>query len=240
MGAAPGDLCGESSTHYTKLPTHPRTVERLAAAVPGARLVYVMRHPVDRLVSHYVHAWTTRDVSCPIDEAVERHRELVDYGRYAMQLRPYVEAFGRDAILPVFHGRLRAHPCEELGRVGGFIGLGEKAGWDDSLGEQNVSRRRLRRSPARDAILGLPGMAALRRTLVPERVRERIKRRWMLTERPALSAASRERVEAIFDEDLAELGGLLGVELRCDNFDDVTRDVALGWTRKETPATSAA
>ena len=32
--AAPGDLCGESSTHYTKLPTYPHTVARMRAALP--------------------------------------------------------------------------------------------------------------------------------------------------------------------------------------------------------------
>ena len=47
--APPGALRGESSTHYTKLPTHPHTLERLAASVRTRRFVYVMRHPVDRL-----------------------------------------------------------------------------------------------------------------------------------------------------------------------------------------------
>src|SRR6185295_6140807 len=62
-GAGEGDLRGESSTHYTKLPTHPRTVERLASELGrDLRFVYVVRHPVDRLVSHYVHAWTENEV----------------------------------------------------------------------------------------------------------------------------------------------------------------------------------
>src|SRR3954469_22213852 len=44
--AAPGDLCGESSTHYTKLPVYPRAVERMSRALPGVKLIYVMRDPV--------------------------------------------------------------------------------------------------------------------------------------------------------------------------------------------------
>ena len=47
-GASPGQRCGESSTHYTKLPDHPHTVDRMHALIPGARLVYVMRHPIER------------------------------------------------------------------------------------------------------------------------------------------------------------------------------------------------
>ena len=34
-------------------------------------MVYVMRHPVDRLVSHYIHEWSMGNLSCGIDEAVE-------------------------------------------------------------------------------------------------------------------------------------------------------------------------
>src|SRR5580704_13557650 len=49
QGAGESALCGESSTHYTKLPAHPRTVERMARALPRVRVVYVMRHPIDRL-----------------------------------------------------------------------------------------------------------------------------------------------------------------------------------------------
>src|SRR4051812_12488351 len=107
--AAPGDLRGESSTHYTKLPTHPRTIERMQAGLGGdIRFVYVMRHPIDRLVSQYVHEWSHGIVECPIGEALDRHPELIAYSRYAMQLEPYFEAFGRDRVLPVFFDRVRS------------------------------------------------------------------------------------------------------------------------------------
>ena len=44
--APEGARCGESSTHYTKLPTYPKTVDRMRRHVPDARLVYVMRSTV--------------------------------------------------------------------------------------------------------------------------------------------------------------------------------------------------
>ena len=37
--ATPRDLCGESSTHYTKLPTYPRTVERMRRHLSNVRLI---------------------------------------------------------------------------------------------------------------------------------------------------------------------------------------------------------
>src|SRR5690349_17383952 len=57
-GAGDSALCGESSTHYTKLPSYPETVGRMARALPRPRLIYVMGHPVDRLISHFVHEVT--------------------------------------------------------------------------------------------------------------------------------------------------------------------------------------
>lgn len=82
--ARPGDLRGESSTHYTKLPTHPRTVERMARALPWLKLVYLMRHPIDRLISQYVHEVTGGRIGTGLAEAVVEHPELIDYSRYSM------------------------------------------------------------------------------------------------------------------------------------------------------------
>ena len=48
--AESGAMLGEASTHYTKLPTHPKACERMLAALPDAKLIYVMRHPVDRIL----------------------------------------------------------------------------------------------------------------------------------------------------------------------------------------------
>jgi hypothetical protein len=221
--AKPGDLCGESSTHYTKLPTHARVVDRLAEHVPQAKFIYVMRHPIDRLVSHYVHEWTQRVIDVPLAAAIDLHPELVQYGQYAMQLRPYVERFGRERILPVFFDRLRAHPQAELERVCRFIGYAGTPTWGE-LPPSNVSEDRMRKSKLRDLLVDAPVLSVIRRRLVPKWVRERVKQLWMMTDRPELGDAERRRLVALFDPDLAELGRALGIDLRCDNFVEQTRD----------------
>jgi hypothetical protein len=238
FAGAPADaICGESSTHYTKLPTHPSTVERLAKAAPGVKLIYVMRHPIDRLVSHYVHAWSKGEVSCSIDEAVERMPALVDYGRYAMQIAAYVERFGWANVMPVFFGRLHGSPQEELERIAAFIGLRGAVHWDEAIEGQNRSSERMRESRVRDFVLGLPGSRAIRRAVMPQGVRDRIKGAWRMKSRPELSVDVRRRLEATFDEDLGRLGAWLGVDLRCETFDEVTGCGALEW--KEAAATAA-
>jgi hypothetical protein len=229
-GAAAGDLCGESSTHYSKLPRHPKVVERLAEHVPDAKFVYVMRHPVDRLVSHYVHEWTQRVLDMPIGEALDRHPALVQFSQYAMQLTPYFERFGKERVLPVFFDRLRAHPQQELERVCRFIGYEGKPKWTQ-MEAQNVSSERMRTSPLRDKVVNAPIVSFVRRRFVPQSVRDRIKSLWTMRERPELSDHDRQWLEQLFDEDLAQLGEWLGIELSCANFVEQTRDEARDWVQ---------
>ena len=96
------DICGESSTHYTKLPDYPQTIQRLKAAIPQPKLIYVMRHPVDRLISHYMHQWSQGVISCDINQAIDRYPELINYSCYGMQVTPYLKEFGSEAVLPLF------------------------------------------------------------------------------------------------------------------------------------------
>jgi hypothetical protein len=219
--AAETDLRGESSTHYTKLPTYPHTIERMTKVLPWIKLVYLMRHPIDRLISHYIHDRSMGKISVGIEEAIDGHPELVDYGLYAMQLRPYIDAYGIDSILPVFFGRLVLQPQEELERICRFIGYPGTARWDTSLGPQNVGAERLLKSEFRDAFVQFPVLSTIRRRLVPKPLSKPIKAIWRI-ERPGLSAALKERLADRFDPDLDELGSWFGLDLSCANFSELT------------------
>lgn len=209
-GAPAGAIKGESSTHYTKLPTYPRTIDRLAGLIPQAKFVYVMRDPVDRLVSHYIHEWTQGVIACPIDEAIDRHPELVAYSRYADQLAPWIARFGPARILPVFLERMTAEPDAELKRVAAFLGASGDIFWRDDLEAQNVSAERIRRFPGYELIVESKIATALRRTLIPRSFRDRVKSNFQMRERPELSPARRADLVRVFDADLARLGALLG------------------------------
>lgn len=226
--APEGAMCGESSTHYTKLPTHPKTIDRLVGLIPDARFVYMMRHPIDRLVSHYIHDWSERKIACSIDEAVEKHADLIDYGRYAMQLRPWVERFGCERILPVFLERLKADPQGALNRVCRFLGYEGNPVWHDDQ-RANVSSARLRKSKIRDFVVNAPVLRTIRRTCVPQALRDKVKSLWQMKKRPELSGGVRERLAIRFDEDLNELGRWFGVDLSCKNYAATVTSKDLEW-----------
>ncbi|WP_165223829.1 sulfotransferase family protein [Aquisphaera insulae] len=229
-GGAPSSLRGESSTHYTKRPTHPHTLERMVRALPRVRLIYVMRHPIDRLVSHYFHEVTVGRVSVGLEAAVERHPELLAYGRYAMQIAPYLDAYGPGAVLPVFFDRLVVRPDQELARIGRFLGAPHPLTWDHGLRPQNVGRERLRPDALREAMVRLPVLTGLRRRCLPRAWADALKSLWRVKDAPPLvSPALHDRLRDAFDPDLDRLGDLLGVPLCCDSFRERTAERPLSW-----------
>jgi hypothetical protein len=228
--AHPGQLCGESSTHYAKLPTHPRATERMREHLPTVKLIYVMRDPLERIVSQYIHEWTERDVNGSLEGAVRSQERFLAYSCYARQLEPYLRSYGSRSILLVASERMLTEPDQELARICSFIGdpsAGEPR-WDADLGAQNASSERLRRSALRDAVLGLNLVRAIKDRL-PRGLREQGKAVWRMRRRPVVSAALRAELEPRIDEDLARLGSWVGLELSCRRWREQVTARPLDW-----------
>lgn len=208
--AEPGDLKGEASTHYTKLPTYPEALPRLAAAVPNPKLIYLIRDPVTRAVSHYIHEWTmgTIDRDTGIDAALDRHPEMISYGCYAMQIAPWIERFGAGRVHVETLEGMTADPQATLTRVGRFLGRGDLV-WQHDLERVNVSSERLRKGPLDALLVDSAAVTWLRRRLVPQSLRDRIKAGRRLPGRPQFSAANRSRLETVFLEDRERLHALI-------------------------------
>ena len=94
--------CGEASTGYTKAPEI-SGVPRRAREICGAdlRLIYVMRNPIDRIVSHHYHDFTNGAVGPDINKAVSDYLPLVHWSSYAMQIEAWLEVFDRESLMLV-------------------------------------------------------------------------------------------------------------------------------------------
>lgn len=131
---------GESSTHYTKLPVFQGVPDRIFRFNPHARLLYIMRNPFDRIVSHYWHA--LRDVFHggelrPLLKAVEEDPGYLAFSDYAMQLEPYFERFGRSAIHTLTFEALIEDPQREVDRIYRWLDLPSHPVADESARAHN-------------------------------------------------------------------------------------------------------
>jgi len=221
--AKEGDLCGESSTHYTKLPHYPLTVGRMSKNLKSPKLIYVMRHPVDRLVSHYIHQWSQHVMTCDINQAVDEYDELVAYSCYAMQLSPYIEEYGRENILCVFMESIKNNPQEQLTKIADFIGYKGGVHWQFDVDIQNVSKEKIRAFPGYKVLIDSRPMAWLRRRFIPHSIRNSIKKIFTMQKRPLVNPEQLAKITEIFDADLKLLSVMLGcnILLTCKNYNAV-------------------
>ncbi len=199
--AAPGVRKGEASTHYTKRPDYPQTLERMQRVLPELKLIYMIRNPIERLVSHYIHEWSQAVLSCSLDAAVDTHGPLVDYGRFGWQLEPFIEAYGRSSILLTSLELLKQDPTRELTRIARHIGHSAPVRWQEEHAAENVSAERVRRLPMHELLVDNPVATALRRSLVPKTIRTQIRTARMMKERPSLSQDLQVRLQARFAAD---------------------------------------
>lgn len=206
--AAPNDLKGEASTHYTKLPTYPDTIDRMAAALETPRLVYVVRDPVTRALSHYVHGFSQREIHCDLLTALTEHPELIDYGRYGMQIEPFIERFGAESVLLTSLERLKADPQGEFSRIGRHIGAKDPLVWKSDMSAQNTSSARWRRLPFERFLVENPVLRSLRRALIPKSFREWVRTSRSIDGHPDLPVPQRHHMEQVFLEDRAKLAYL--------------------------------
>src|SRR5438105_1889408 len=90
---------GESSPHYTNRPRFGGVPERISSVLGRPRLILVVRDPIDRMLSHYLHNLGGGYEKCSLDEAfAEPQGSYVARSRYWFQLEPYLEVFDRELI----------------------------------------------------------------------------------------------------------------------------------------------
>lgn len=201
--ANPDDIKGEASTHYTKLPTYPDTIKRLKGRGIHPKLIYLIRDPIDRLISHYIHEWTQGIISVPLEQALHNHPELRSYSCYGAQLTPWVGTFGSENILVFSINDLKQDPQGLLTQVGEFIGNGNVQ-WQEEAAQMNVSSERIRRLPLHGLLYNNRVATFLRKTLIPQSLRTKLKASRQMTSRPTLSDTKRQELIAEFSEDRAK------------------------------------
>lgn len=137
-GHADRPLRGEASVSYT-YPTHaPVAAERMASVVPGARLIFVIRQPIERLRSHYRHELQrNRERMELVDALTAPGNPYVDRSCYHKALEPYIRRFPRQQICVVRFDDLVHGDRPGWATVLDFLGLPYRPAPADS---HNVTR----------------------------------------------------------------------------------------------------
>lgn len=122
--AGPDQLCCDASTGYSKRPDFEGVARRALEVLPeGFKVAYVVRHPIDRIVSQHHHEYFEREAGRSIDDEVRRHARFVQYSRYSYQLEPWLEAVGKDRLRVIRFEDYVARRRETVRNLCEFFGL---------------------------------------------------------------------------------------------------------------------
>ncbi|WP_338550890.1 sulfotransferase [Roseovarius phycicola] len=116
---------GEASPNYTKYDIFPGVPDRIYAAAPEAKLIFIARDPVTRFASHYRHSWLHGHMRVAPEDllASDNGRHMVECSRYAAQLEKYLEVFDRSQLLIVDFDQLCEIPQTVLDEIARFLEL---------------------------------------------------------------------------------------------------------------------
>jgi hypothetical protein len=211
---------GESSPHYTNLPRFTGVAERMGTLLgDDLRVIYMVRDPIDRMLSHYLHnvggGYETRPLERALDDPDNAY---VARSRYAMQLEPYLRELGAERIAIVSREELKHE------RVATMRRLFELCGVDPSFRSEQFERewetgsaKSGRGFRLMDRAVRLPGLRALDRNF--DRLPESL--RWLVERvihdpqagdapKPELPGELRERVVEFVRGDVTRLEEISG------------------------------
>ncbi len=212
--APPGKLVGEASTSYTKpFQSSSLAARRMASVVPDVRILCVLRHPVERLRSHYRHQVRRSRERRPLLEALRQPgNEYLALSHYHACLEPYLDTFPRDQICVVRFDDLVSEAAPGWAAVLGHLGLAARPA---PATQHNVSAAKPQYTKAMLRLWTSGHYDALRR-IAPERLRHAGQRLLLRQSDPrGLFAASEaplpEELVTPLWEDLALLERWLGL-----------------------------
>jgi hypothetical protein len=118
-------IYGESSPHYTNYPRFPGVPERMHSVIPDTKLIYLVRDPIERMISDYVHLRSIRRETRGVAEALTDRAEnrYLNRSKYFMQLEQYLRYFPPSNIFVITQEELYHRRFETLQMIFRYLGV---------------------------------------------------------------------------------------------------------------------
>lgn len=204
---------GEISPQYFYCDACPKRIE---AAIPDAKLLVMLRHPVDRAYSHYGFVVQRRNFHGSFEDFLAARPTMLEKGFYSRSLDRYLDHFDRERILVLVFERAVRDDGASKRALADFLNLPIDR-FPGSVGRVNASTvprfgalsslavttgRRLRKTRL-ESVVDLGARIGGRRALTKG------------TALPRLDPALRERLSGQFGSEFDELQDRFEIDVSC-------------------------
>lgn len=114
----------EASTSYTFYPHRNLELwEDIYEYNPKTKFIYLVRPPIDRMTSSYMHNYERGYTDLEFEAALLEIPLLLDITRYASQIKPFIRRFGREQVHICFFEDLVRDPEAFVSTLSRFLGI---------------------------------------------------------------------------------------------------------------------
>ncbi|MES1024048.1 sulfotransferase [Gloeocapsa sp. BRSZ] len=209
---------GEASPLYLY---SPKAAERIKKYIPDAKLIAILRNPIERAYSGYImHVREGRETAKDFTEALQEEESrirsnwgwghYVNVGFYHAQLKRYLNLFDKEQIRVYLYEDLKTNPINLIQDIFRFLGVDDTFLPDTSL-KYNVAG-----VPKNDAIKALiknfNSIKPAMNILLPDKLRHYLRSK-VYEKPPALSQETRQKLIEVYREDILNLQDFLQRDL---------------------------
>ncbi len=170
--ATDAQAVGESSPSYT-MEDSSTIPQRIAEHLPEVRLIYIVRHPIVRLKSHWMEDLQSGfHDQLPFNQAIREQSHLVRASLYESQIKNYLDYFPANRILLLLQEELAKDPSAILRRCCEHIGI------DPNGSIPNTETRVNTKTELRRATPMLKGVRNVGRALLGKQLTDRLPKRF--------------------------------------------------------------
>jgi len=120
---------GEVSPNYAMCHLWQGVPARIRETLPEVKIIFLARDPVDRFISHYLHAWHVGHTKV-LPEALlasKNGQNMLQTSRYTVQIEAYLQHFPPEQILILDFDELRTDPQATMDRMTNFLDLDQQS-----------------------------------------------------------------------------------------------------------------
>ncbi len=214
---------GEASALYIYVP---KTIERIKHYIPDAKIIAILRQPVDRAYSHYLN-WVQRNLETFNADFIKLFQEeetrirndwspsyhYKTRGFYYAQLKPYFENFRQEQFKIYLYDELRDNPVKLVQDILKFLNVDETF-MPDFSEQYNVSQIPKNKTLYQLVKKSNP-LKSLFKPFFPASIRQNLKKDFLQknTVKPKLAPEIRQQLTEVYREDILNLQDLIQKDL---------------------------
>jgi hypothetical protein len=180
----------EASTFYTLQNPNlsHEIVKRISSIQADFKFIYIMRNPIERIESHYTHAFSENWelANKPLNQKIDNR--LIENTKYASRLANYYKIFASEDILLLNFEDLRLKPLKVLVQICSFLEIDTNYQFQNTETIYNPSRGKVRNHPMWNSLRRINALESLGKYIPSQykkslrnRIGKKIEQRFRLT-----------------------------------------------------------